>query len=124
MKATYAVQGKLGLPLGPEVPESAYEELGHVALRQSALAALGALAAAVALASVQSWGRRIPRWLMLTVMWGVFVPSAAGVPFVVQRFVADEQPLAQQLLSGAQSVVGLALWAAVTVSYQRRSRRW
>jgi hypothetical protein len=60
MKATYAVRGKLGLPGGPEVPPEAYEELGHVALRQSALAAMGFAGAALALASVQAWGGTSP----------------------------------------------------------------
>jgi hypothetical protein len=124
MKATYAVQGKLGMPFGEEVPQSAYDELGHVSLRQGTLAAMGAGAALLALASVQGWGRRIPRWLMLTLMWGALVPSAAGVPFVVHRVVTGPEPLGQRILIGAQSFAGLALWAAATVSYQRRSRQW
>lgn len=124
MKASYAVQGKLGLPIGEEVPPEAYEELGHVALRQWTLAAMGAGAALVALASVQGWGRRIPRWMMLTVMWGALVPTAAGIPFVVDRVINGSQPLEQRILTGVQSVAGLALWTAATISYQRRSRRW
>lgn len=124
MKATYAVQGKLGMPFGEEVPQSAYEELGHVALRQWTLAAMGAGAAVLALASVQGWGRRIPRWMMLTAMWGALVPTAAGVPFVAARVFGGPEPLEDRILMGVQTVAGLALWTAATVSYQRRSRQW
>lgn len=124
MKATYAVQGKLGLPGGVEVPPSAYEELGHVGLRQGMLAAMGAGGALLALASVQGWGRRIPRWLMLLAMWGALVPMLAGAPIVMYRVVTGPESVASRLLDLAQALTQLTLWCAATVLYQRRSRQW
>jgi hypothetical protein len=118
-KAVYAVQGKLGLPGGVEVPPEAYQELGNVALRQWMLAGLGLAGALLALASVQSWGRRIPRWMMLTAMWGALVPQLAGAPVVFYRAMTGETGL----FGGLQAVAGLALWAAAAVSFQRRTRR-
>jgi len=124
MKATYAVQGKLGVPGGPEVPPSAYEELGHVGLRQGTLAAMGVVGAVLALASVQAWGQRVPRWLMLLAMWGALVPMLAGAPFVLSSLVDGSQPLGSRLLGGARSLASLGLWGAATLLYQRRSRQW
>ena len=123
MKATYAVQGKLGLPIvGREVPAAAYE-VGYVALRQWTLAGLGLATALIALASVRGWGRRIPRWLLLSAMWAVFLPSLAAVPFVVERVADDSESAGYRLFVAVQSAVGLSLWAAATLGYQRRSRR-
>jgi hypothetical protein len=47
------------------------------------------LAAGVALAAVQSWGEVIPRWLLLTAVWGAgVVLSVRGIVGLTQRVLS------------------------------------
>jgi hypothetical protein len=117
-KAYYATQNRLGLPGGPHVPAEAYEQLGHVALRQWTLAGIGLLGAALALATVLPLGVRLPRWLILSGLWAALVPLVAGGFFLVQRLGTGDLAV-----SGfVRSVALLLLWAAMTWSFQRRTR--
>jgi hypothetical protein len=123
-KAYYASQNRLGVPGGSHVPAVAYQELGHVALRQSTLATAGLVGMLLALATVappDRWGWRwLPRWLLLVGLWGALVPMAAGAPYLVYTLVTDGWPA---LGGGLRSVLFLAFWLAMTWSYQVRSRR-
>lgn len=121
-KGYYATQGRLGIPGGPEVPDSAYQELHHVALRQWTLAGFGVAAALLALATVTPPGRHIPRWLMLIPLWGAFLPMAAGVPYVVRDVLTKDASTLDKVIGLAQPALQLAVWGAMAWSYQRRSR--
>ena len=121
-KAYYATQGRIGIPGGRHVPDSAYEELHHVALRQWTLSTVGFAGAMLALATVTAPGRHVPRWLMLTALWGALVPMAAGAPYVLHDIVSSDESLGHKVLSGARPVAQLGLWVAMTWSYQTRSR--
>ena len=117
-KAYYATQHRLGLPGGARVPADAYADLGHVAVRQGALAAFGVAGAAIALATVAKW--RPPRALLLCALWGALIPLAAGAPYVVGMVIAD----GPSRLGGALlSLVMAGLWLTMTRSYQLRTRR-
>ncbi|GAA3396992.1 hypothetical protein [Cryptosporangium minutisporangium] len=123
-KAYYATQGRLGLPGGATVPPEAYEQLGYVPQRQWALAALGLVAALLAVATVVPRDGAVarwlpPRWLILTGLWGALVPLAAGVPFVVFRLATDGW---SAVGSALQSAVLAGLWLTMVLSYQRRTR--
>jgi hypothetical protein len=122
-KAYYATQGRLGIPGGPHVPDSAYQQLGHVAARQWTLATVGLAAALLALATVLPIGRRpgwpLPRWLLLTGLWAAVVPMVAGAPYVVRAALDEGAAQAGGLL---RSALVLLLWLAMTWSFQVRSR--
>lgn len=121
-KGYYATQGRIGLPGGPTVPDSAYQELHHVALRQWTLSGFGLAGALLALATVTPAGRHIPRWLMLTALWGAFVPMAAGVPYVVRDVLGKDTSGLDKAIGLAKPALQLAVWGAMAWSYQRRSR--
>ncbi|MFG1925092.1 hypothetical protein [Cryptosporangium sp. NPDC048952] len=107
-KAYYATQGRLGIPGGDHVPAAAYEQLGHVALRQWTLASLGLLGAALAVSTVFARRR-----LLLIPLWVALLPMLAGAPYLIAAGSAG-------LWRGAAVTL---LWLAMTLSYQVRSRR-
>jgi hypothetical protein len=75
-KIVMAARGELGLPGHPAPPE-AYERFsGDVVAAQLGNAALGLLTAALALALVQRWGRRVPTALLAA---GSVVALAGGI---------------------------------------------
>jgi len=77
MKADYAIEGRLGLPGFPPRPESTIgrddisrDEWGNVA---TAL-----IAAAIAIATTNPIGQRIPRWLLTITLWIACIAQVAG----------------------------------------------
>jgi hypothetical protein len=121
-KGYYAIQGRIGIPGGRHVPDSAYQELHHVALRQWTLSTLGFAGAMLALATVTAAGRHIPRALMLTALWGALLPMAAGAPYVLHDIMNSDDALGRKLLSGVRPIAQIGVWVAMTWSYQTRSR--
>ncbi|SHE58408.1 DUF3995 domain-containing protein [Streptoalloteichus hindustanus] len=120
-KAYLAAEDRLGIPGGPRVPAEAYQQLDHVWARQLGLAGMGVLAAVLALATVRPWGRRIPRWLVLTALGVQFVLSAMGASAIVTGVFLGPDPLGwPQFLGVLHSVAGLALWGVMVWSYLDR----
>lgn len=99
---------------------------------------LKGLGAATALASVQAWGRRLPRWLLTGFMWGAGGLLLLYAALNFGMMIADGQLTATVPLAGGQFIV--PAWAYATFfavpgilftaagrDYQRRSRtsrRW
>jgi hypothetical protein len=122
-KGYYATQGKIGIPGGPHVPDSAYQEMHHIALRQWTLSTVGLVGALLALATVTPPGKYVPRPLMLLVLWGALVPMAAGAPYVVHDVLTrDDYSTADRVAGLVRPAVQLGIWVAMAWSYQRRSR--
>lgn len=116
MKVYMAAEGRVGLP-GFVTNGTT---LDHIMLRQLGLVAVDLVGAVVALATVRSWGRVIPRWLLLTVVWGICVMVVAGATGFVLGIL---RPVGWTgFLVGGFLVVWAVLWGATAVSYQRRSR--
>lgn len=116
MKVYMAAEGRIGLP-GFATSGAV---LDHIVLRQLGLVAVDLVGAVIALATVQSWGRIIPRWLLLTAVWSICVMVAAGAAGFV---LGTLRPVDWTgFLGGVFLVVWAILWGATAVSYQRRSR--
>jgi hypothetical protein len=116
MKAYMAVEGRIGLPGFA----TSGATLDHIVLRQLGLVAVDLVGAVIALATVQSWGRIIPRWLLLTAVWTICVMVVAGAAGFV---LGTLRPVDWTGFLGGVFLVGWAiLWGATAVSYQRRSR--
>jgi hypothetical protein len=99
-----------------------------------ATGALKALAALLALALVQPWGRCIPHWMLLTAAWtaGIFMTLYAGANFAVRGLMATglidapasmHTPVAQWhlLFWNAWWLLGGLLFTAAAWLYSRRS---
>lgn len=115
MKVYMAVEGRIGLPGFA----TSGTTLDHIMLRQLGLVAVDLVGAVVALATVQSWGRVIPRWLLLTAVWGICVLVAAGAAGFV---LGTLRPVDWTgFAGGGFLVVWAVLWGVTAVSYQRRS---
>jgi hypothetical protein len=88
--------------------------------------AVAVVCAAVALATVQPWGRIIPRWILLAASWTICVGLGAGAVVLVLRVLGRSQLPAPTGWTGplvaAAAVVWVLLWGTTAVSYQRRSR--
>ncbi len=121
-KGYYAAHGRIGVPGGPHVPDSAYQELHHIALRQWTLAGLGLAGALLALATVTPPGRHIPRWLMLCLLWGALLPMVAGLPYLVADVLTRGASTLDRAVGLSRPPLQLAVWGAMAWSYQRRSR--
>jgi hypothetical protein len=121
-KGWYAAHGRIGIPGGPHVPDSAYQELHHIGLRQWTLAGLGLAGALLALATVTPLGRHLPRLLMLILLWGALLPMVAGLPYLVADVLARDTSTLGTATGLARPVLQLAVWSAMAWSYQRRSR--
>jgi hypothetical protein len=121
-KGYYATQGRIGIPGGPHVPDSAYQELHHVALRQWTLAGVGLAGALLALATVTPPGRYLPRWLMLAGLWGALLPMVAGLPYLVADVLTRDASMPDKAIGLARPALQLAVWGAMAWSYQVRSR--
>jgi hypothetical protein len=83
-KAVFAVEGRLGFPSGPAVPaaeQAAYFLNPSVA--QALAAVSGVLGAALALATVSGFGRRVPRKLLLVGVLLLVVGVGAGAAVMV-----------------------------------------
>lgn len=121
-KAYYAGQGRLGIPGGPTVPDSDYQDLPHVALRQWTLSALGLAGALLVLAGVTGAGRSVPRRLMLLALWGALVPMVAGLPYVLGDGWTGTESFGHRLVGGVRPIAQVGVWVAMAWSYQVRSR--
>lgn len=86
-KACFAVQGRLGLPSGPEPSVAEHERyvttVMDVAAAQWSAAATGLLAALLVLATVARPGRRVPRALMLGALGLMSLAVGAGALVMV-----------------------------------------
>lgn len=77
IKVFCAGTGELGMPGFPAPPEK-YESDPNVAARQLGNAAVGAATAVLALATVQTWGRVFPRWLLQLGCLGALAMLGSG----------------------------------------------
>jgi hypothetical protein len=84
-KGWYATEGKLGLPGGPRVPDEVYAELPTSHYVSGPSRRSGLFGALLALATVLRWGGRIPRWIMLALLWGALVPLRQSPGVRVRR---------------------------------------
>ena len=114
------------------------EVWGAMTVMNLLVIALKGVGAATALASVQPWGERLPRWLLTGSMWGAagLLLLYAGLNFGVM--IADGQLTAMTALAGGEFIVPAwayatffavpgILFAAAGRDHQRRSgtsRRW
>ncbi|MGH3665957.1 MAG: hypothetical protein ACRDU8_07710 [Egibacteraceae bacterium] len=100
-----------------------HDRYNHV-LRQLGLVAMDVVAAAVALATVQSWGRIIPRRLLLSAAWGICGLLAAGLVAFVYHSASAPQPFDwTRVLVGAFLVVWVVTWGVTARSFGRREPR-
>ncbi|WP_433288222.1 hypothetical protein [Micromonospora sp. CA-244673] len=99
---------------------------------------MAAVGTAVVMATVRPWGRRVPRWVLLTPLWfGSTLLVVRGVPGMVENllmatgirrggFVGAEDISTAELWAGlginTYFFVGAVLLVVTTVSYVRRSR--
>lgn len=99
---------------------------------------MSAVGAAVVVATVRPWGRRVPRWILLTPLWfGSTLLVVRGVPGMVENllmatgirrggFVGAQDISTAELWAGigvnSYFFIGAVLLAVTTVSYFRRSR--
>lgn len=83
-KVYMAAIGKIGMP-GHLAPESVQARYDHASLAQVGNSALGIVVAAIALATVHRWARRIPAVPMLAVLVGASVPAVAGMVIMFAR---------------------------------------
>jgi hypothetical protein len=77
-----------------------------------------AVCAAVALATVQPWGRSIPRWLLLAASWTIC--AGLGLRVLGRSELPAPTGWTGRLVAAA-AVAWVILWGATAVSYQRRS---
>ncbi|WP_161605619.1 DUF3995 domain-containing protein [Natrialba asiatica] len=83
------------------------------------------LAAGVALGTVTLWGRIIPRWMLLSAVWGVsLILGARGIGGLVQRGLSGGHDGSQSLLSLIADpwfVLGGVLFGMAAATYSRKS---
>jgi hypothetical protein len=125
-KAVFAVQDRLGFPGGP--PVSATEAARYArdymapATAQWLATASGVVGAGLALASVTSLGRRVPRALMLPVLIGMFLAVAAGAAIMmVDGFIGIG--VGWRWYHGLLGLVVIGLQVAMIRSYLKAMRR-
>lgn len=84
MKVYMAAKGQIGLPGFPaSAAETATHD--HPAADQLGNAALGVVSAALALATVQRWGRIVPRWILLLALTSASALEGVGAAVLVAR---------------------------------------
>ncbi|MGW5191108.1 hypothetical protein ACWEOO_17785 [Kribbella sp. NPDC004138] len=112
-KAVFAVEGRLGFPSGPIVPPEAAEAYFlNPALAQAFAAISGLAGAALALATVSPFGRRVPRKLLLAGVLLLAIGVGAGaVVMVLDGFVG--LGIGWQWYHGVAGLVVLGLLAAL-----------
>ncbi|MEU9377265.1 hypothetical protein AB0D94_26295 [Streptomyces sp. NPDC048255] len=115
------MQGKLGLPGGPEVKG----DNGHTnpALDQFVLAGMGFAAALLAFATIHAAGRRIPRWLLMLALLGALVPMGAGEAAIVYDSTIGGGQIGWTASDALTSTVLFVLWCTVVWGYFQRTRR-
>ncbi|MFI6765293.1 hypothetical protein [Streptomyces sp. NPDC050355] len=122
-KVYMAGRGEIGMP-GHPAPESVQAQFAHAGLAQAANAALGALAATVALATVTRWGARIPRWVLCCALTLALVMLSLGAVATIGRPDFGWGHLGWSgVLGSLREAVQLGAWLVVAVSYGLRTRR-
>jgi hypothetical protein len=121
MKVDLALKGQVGIAGFPNRPGHEQDQGG-----QWGNVAVAVVCAAVALATVQPWGRSIPRWLLLAASWAICAGLGAGAVALVLRVLGRSELPAPTGWTGrlvaAAAVVWVVLWGATAVSYRRRTR--
>jgi hypothetical protein len=122
-KIVMATQGELGV-VGHPAPREATESFsGSVAVAQLGNAGLGLLVAAVALALVHPWGRRIPSALLAAGAVAALAGGVAGVAVVGASLTGIREDHGQwgvdSLILG---VAPLVAWVVLTVAALRAVR--
>ncbi len=122
-KAVFAVQSRLGFPGGP--PVSAAEAEGYFldpAVAQWTAAATGVLGASLALATVTSLGRWLPRGVMLLALAGMLLAVGGGaLIMILDGFVG--LGVGWQWHHGVLGIVVIGLLLATIRSYETATRR-
>ncbi|MEV0162551.1 hypothetical protein [Nonomuraea fuscirosea] len=121
-KAVFAAQARLGFPGGP--PVSAAEAAGYFlepATAQWLAAATGVLGACVAMATVTTAGRGVPRALMLLVLAGMTLAVVGGGGImIVDGFVGIG--VGWRWYHGLLGTVAIAVSLEMIRSYVRATR--
>lgn len=122
-KATFALQDRLGFPGGP--PVSAAETSSYfmqAATAQWLATASGLLGACIAITTVTTLGRRIPRTLMLLVLTGMLLAVGGGAGIMIVDGFAGTG-IGWQWHHGALGILVIALFLEMTRSYAQATRR-
>lgn len=109
VKTYWSLGGSSGVGLFPRAPP----HLGFVAGWGTVIVAV--IAMGIALATVQSWGRKLPRWLLLGPAW-------IGAGFLSISFMHLDRYLGIAPLLLAPSPLMALAWIATALSYQYRTR--
>jgi hypothetical protein len=121
-KVYMAVRGEIGMP-GHPAPAAVQAQFAHAGLAQAGNAALGALAALVALASVTRWGARIPRWaLCCALTLSLVVLSLGAVATLGRTDFAWGHVGWGEVLGFVRDGAQFGAWLVVAVSYGLRTR--
>jgi hypothetical protein len=126
-KVVMATRGELGVVGHPAPPEATESFSGSVVGAQLGNAALGLLMAAVALALVHGWGRRMPRALLAAGAVGSLIGGIAGAVVVGASVTGLREDHGQwgvdSLILGAAPLVA---WVVLAVAALRAVRlpRW
>ncbi|MEV5570291.1 hypothetical protein AB0L06_09580 [Spirillospora sp. NPDC052269] len=116
-KAAYAMQARLGFPGGPPVSDAeTHDYFLDPALAQWFATFTGILAAGVALTTVTSFGRRVPRPFMLLVLAAMAVAVLGGGGIMaLDAFIG--LGVGWNAYYGVLGIVMVALFAETTRSY-------
>ncbi|NUS06517.1 MAG: hypothetical protein HOV97_28625 [Nonomuraea sp.] len=122
-KAAYALQARLGFPGGPPVTAAETESYFlDAAAAQWMAAASGVLGACVAVATVTTLGRRVPRRVMLLVLAAMLLTVGGGAGImIVDGFVGVG--VGWQWYHGVLGILVIALFLETTRSYVTWTRR-
>lgn len=125
-KAVFAAEARLGFPGGPVVSAAEHESYARdvmdVAVAQWSAAASGLLAACLAVATVTTPGRRVPRPLMLLVLAGMLLAGGSGALIMaVDGFVGIG--VGWQWYHGLVGLVAIGLLLETIRSYAKSTRR-
>jgi small-conductance mechanosensitive channel len=125
-KAVFAAQSRLGFPGGPVVSAAEHESYARdvmdVATAQWSAAASGLLAACLAVATVTTLARRVPRPLMLLVLAGMLLAGGAGAAIMaVDGFIGIG--VGWQWYHGLVGLVAIGLLLEMIRSYAKSTRR-
>lgn len=122
-KAAFALQARLGFPGGPAVPAAQTASYFlDPATAQWMASASGVLGACVAVATVTTLGRRVPRTLMLLALVGMLLAVGGGAGIMIlDGFIGIG--VGWQWYHGLLGIVVIALFLEMTRSYATATRR-
>lgn len=110
-KVQHALEGRLGIPGGPTVPQAVYDRAGNVAAQQLGLVAMGIAAACLAQATAAPLGRRVPHRLLVGAVAVAFVAVTSGTVAIVAALFEPEPLRRTQLPAAVLALVATAGWA-------------